>query len=1028
MELDNFALPNKSVKSIKFHIMINRYLSAALLTLALSQGTVMGTDVPAPPISGTYILYGNSMFDFSAGTNAYLSGGVPLEYSVKVTLDAESELATMDGLLGTRTPYEPVTGKFDPQKRTISFPTPLEEINNPDDFIALDTPTDYHTLLCALKPYGIGYIDTLDGLLFVFSDDGRTLYPSSGFGAGATYQIADNLYAVSDFLEMIYDAVLVRKEAGVSFNIDHRKADIANSFPGIEVKSTFRIYNTGDEPSDFVVASESPMFVVSNPAGILAPGDYADIELKFLSETAGNYLTKITVTNEDTDITFDVSAVCNDLPEYARIVNEGEFNFSTDVDYPWILSDNYGATTVAVCTNSGHEMTHSSLYADIMVSEKHAGILSWSGHCDPFHPVRDAFGVLVDGEERYVSPDGGGSTSSRLRIAPGFHRLEFAYVKGPIVNGSFAQGEDYAWITDISLVEEEIDAHAFIASDERVSFKPKTIVRGVASDSYQVSFMNEGYEDLIFLEAISDNDAFSAELPTDPTATFDISTINVLFHASLPGKHSGSIRVRTNAGDFVIRCSGEAVAVPDFSPIVSKGEFYFDTTIAYPFTVEDGKAFNSTSQKKDRKATSSILVAYFDVPEGYYGELTWKARVSCAGTPGKEMTDYATVYIDGEDNTIQYYGEELSSHTDFAPAVVNLFPGEHFVAFAFSQAGDSKYEGDDRIEVSDLALDIKKMKDNDVMIWGDDEIRFEEVRISKAYNRVIKLTNTGAAPLQIKSVSTTDRFLVDIDPTRLYNTFEEVPVSVSFIPEKAGVFEEDVILETSAGQVKFRCSASVVDDAKTILTEDFEDDLRLWKFIDADGDEATWAMVMMAGNAFHGEGAIQSFSIHSDFSEGPIDDIALTPEFRVPSKGAELSFWLACFNTSVADKLDILAGEGEDYESYTKVETFDLLNAPSYYNEYNCSLEEFAGKKIRIAFRHKLEQSVMSFLAIDDVLVKTDEPDGVDLVIPDGLEVVEMEYFNMQGMKVEPSAEGVYIRRVRYSDGSTQSAKIKVRK
>lgn len=1009
--------------------MIERYLTTIALSLVLCQGVIHGAaNKQAVPESGKYLLYGKSMFDFTEGTNAYLSGGVPLSYTVDITLDGEGK-ATMSGLVGSRIPTNPVTGKYDQEKRTISFVTPLEELRDPEKYTSLASSEDgEYTLLCALNPYGIGYIAALEELTLSFSEDGRTLIPSSGFGAGEAYHVIENMYMIDAYQEMIYDAILLKKETGVSFNIDSRKTDIANTFPGLEVKTSFRIYNTGDEPSDYVVASSSPLFSISNPSGFLMPGEYADIEIKFLSDKVGEYLTNFTITNEEKDIKFDVKAVCNVLPEYSRIVKEGNFVFSTDADYPWLLSDKYGDELVAVCSNTGHEMTHSSLYADIVVSEKNAGILSWTAVCDPFHPLRDAFGVLVDGEEQYVSPDGGGDASSQLRIAPGKHRLEFAYVKGPIVDGSFPKGADYAWIKNLSLVEKEIESHAFFASAERVNFKPKTIVRNKATESTEVTFRNEGYDDLVFIDAISDNDAFSAEIPTDPVSTFDVATVKVHFHTSEPGKHSGTIKVRTNAGEHIIKCSAEAVAVPDFSPIVSKGDFYFDTTIAYPFVVENGVAYNSTSKKKDRKSTVSTLVAYFDVPEGYYGELKWNARVSCAGIPGQEMSDYATVYIDGEETTREYYGEQLSNQTDFAPAAVNFYPGEHFVAFAFSQVGDGKFDGDDRIEISDLYLDLKQMKEKEAIIWGDDKVIFDDARITKAYQKEIKLTNTGSMPLQIKSMRSNGKFIVEIDPTRFYNTFEEVSVNVAFIPEIPGMTSDEVILETSAGDIAFKCEASVVDDPSTLLIEDFEDDLRLWKFIDADGDDATWAMVMMAGNAFHGEGAIQSFSIHSDFSEGPIDDIALSPEFVVPGNGTNLSFWLACYNTATEDKLDILVGEGENLDSYTKVETFNLMNAPSYYNEYVCNLDAFAGRKVRIAFRHALDKSVMSFLAIDDVLVSTDASRGVDAVNHEGLEIVEEEYFNLQGMKVESPAEGIYIRRVRYDDGSMVSSKIRIRK
>lgn len=997
------------------------YIFAGLTIILLSM-IVSLHSYGAEPVSGTYIAYGKSMFDFTAGTNAYMSGGVPVSYPVDISLGQDGK-AIISGLLGTRYQYAPVSGTYDSATGKIHFVTPEEEISSVTPYQLLGESDGYENYLCASNPYGIGYLEVLNELDLEFSEDCRSIYPSSGIAAGIVFPISDRLYTVSGYQEALYDIILLKKEEGVSFNIDHRFADIPNTYPDIEVTSSFRIYNMGSEESDYVIASSSPLFHIHNPSGSLKPGQYSDIRISFVSSSAGDYTTTLTITNEATDIRFDVRALCAQLPDYTQIVAEGESKmiFSTDPEYPWIISDDYAEGPVATNTNSGKEMTESSLYVDLSISEKHSGLLSWKGSCDPYIPGRDLFVVRLDGEEEYISPREGGRTDSEIRIAPGKHRVEFSYKKGALVNGSFALGDDYAWINSISLTESPLPANSCRVSENRINFQPKTIVRGSANEETTIYIINEGYDPLEIHDAVSDNDSFSAIFGSVPVSTFEVYPITVKFHSSVAGKHSGNLTLHTTAGDIVIRCSGEAIAVPDYSPIVSKGEFWFDTSITNPFTIDGDKAYNSTSMKKDRKQTSSILQAMFEVPEGYYGELTWNARVSSAGTE-QEMIDYATIYIDGGDTAQNYCGEMDASHLSFAPAQVNFYPGEHFIAFAYNQAGDAQFEGDDRIEVSGLSLELKKMAENEVRSWGVPEVSFDNVKISKAYIREVNLVNFGSRPLKVISATSDGPFSVEIDSERLYNTFEKISIPVSFIPEKGGTFKGQILIRTSAGDITVSCLASVADDPTTLIVEDFEDDMRLWNFVDLDGDGVTWALTTSPMNAYHGDFALQSFSIHGDFSEDSIDDIAVSPEFTIPSEGAELSFYLACYNTDVSDSLEITAGGGDDPEQFETVDILNLLNVDQYYNHYRFDLDVLAGRKVRLGLRHRLESPVMSFIAIDDLRVISKAPGSVDC---SNLEkVVSVEYYTLDGLKTNFPQKGFYIRCVHFADGTVITDKV----
>ena len=214
--------------------MLNRKFFTIAIYLLMSFGPTFGAEVPS---SGKYVLYGKSMFDFAEGTNAYLSGGVPLNYTVDVTMDDKGNV-TFDGLMGPHKQYLSITGKYNADTRSVKFITPAETVTSTDPYISLGIVEDNETMLCSFNPYGYGYLKTLEQLSFTFSNNGNTIYPSSGFGVGVSSVISKDLYKI-DYIEAIYDAILVKKGKGVCFALDNRKVNIDNSYPNIAGSSTF---------------------------------------------------------------------------------------------------------------------------------------------------------------------------------------------------------------------------------------------------------------------------------------------------------------------------------------------------------------------------------------------------------------------------------------------------------------------------------------------------------------------------------------------------------------------------------------------------------------------------------------------------------------------------------------------------------------------------------------------------------------------------------------------------------------------
>lgn len=155
--------------------------------------------------------------------------------------------------------------------------------------------------------------------------------------------------------------------------------------------------------------------------------------------------------------------------------------------------------------------------------------------------------------------------------------------------------------------------------------------------------------------------------------------------------------------------------MPDFKSIVTKGAdlMTFSTNAQHPFIVEDGKAYNKSSQVVDYSPLQSSFKVKFTIPEGKLGYISWKGR--SWGTPMSETDyssrDYGMIGMTHPKNsgTKQVWGNDCDAGSDSTFLSNELWadylacvPGDHEVEFYYVQGGDSTYFGKDRLEISDL--------------------------------------------------------------------------------------------------------------------------------------------------------------------------------------------------------------------------------------------------------------------------------------------------------------------------------------
>ncbi|MDO4161015.1 MAG: choice-of-anchor J domain-containing protein [Prevotellaceae bacterium] len=964
----------------------------------------------------TYTLYGKSMFN-DEGDNVFGQGGYDVKYSVYLNFNEQNGEVGINNLINLGTNSSDFNAQYDDANNLITINSP-KELTDKADYTIIGTYNGYDEYLMAVKPYGIGYVEEIEDLKMEVSDNKTRILPQSGMAAVDFYS---NSNYVRGYTDIIYDAVLFKNMTGIKLMSDSSNIHFDRTYSNLSYTKSFSIYNIGTESTDYIVSCEGDGFSIDTPTGMLSSGDKKEITVTFTPTSTGEFTGKITVSSEGDDITINLYATCNANPEYSSIVKEGDFNFGVTGSYPWIIDTEKTGSPVAISSNTDMENTTSVLYATCSIPEHTKGTLSWKGYYSPYFYSSDEFIIYANGVNIYEANIHSGDISDEVVLPAGEYTIEFTYDKGPKIEGMFTPGEDYTYIYDLSLVCEDIDANKATLSTQEIDFSKMFIEDNVSKEA-TVSFKNEGYEDL-YVKEISGTNGFSGIVPDWKIGTFESGDVTITFTTDEAGEYEGNVVISTSAGDFTIACHATVIQMPDFTKIVKNGEFSFDTDADYPFIVEGNTAYNSTSKVIDEDMTLASFTATFTVPEGTYGALTWNGTNSASPLEYYGFGDGGIIEIDGGTDYVYYDGESDASYTTFSPSAVNLSPGEHDITFYYMQLGDGTYSGDDRLTISDLSLVCEALPETSVKVWGSDNVTFSELAVTKAASTTVNLANMGSENIKVLSVNGEGAFSGTADYDALYRTFEEIPITIYFIPETSGTMTGTVTVETTAGTVTINCTGEGTQQENVLLTEDFEDSMILWDYYDEDGDGYSWLRTRQENNPYAHQGSCAgiSYSIRMDGLTTPVDDYLVSPEFTVPEEGATLSYYVRLYTPELADNYYILAGNGTDLSSYTTVVSETVQDLSDYVLK-EVSLNEFAGKTISIAFRHNTE-SAENVLLIDDILVKANTSSDIDNIVSDNKKIERIEYYTLSGMRISKPAQGLYIVKKVYTDESSTSKK-----
>lgn len=970
-----------------------------------------------------YLLVGYSMFDFSLEAedqNVFGAGGRLCSYPVYIATDASEGTFQIYNLvkLSADIAQSPVQGVYDAATGTMSIAT-KPYFQSLDQTAVIAASGTSFIVLQAGNPVGAGYWNDAESLTITAESDGDVLTPTSGFGAfGYEYDDYWGDYNATNLYDVMYNTHLYKVREGVNLLPSTYELNIGECFIGETRQVKFTVINAGTEESDYVLKTTGDGFSADVKAGYLDALESNEVTVTFAPTRLGAHEGKIRIQSEGETIEIIVKGQCTPFPDFAQIVTAGaeHITFTTSNEYPWHISTEVSNAPVAVSSNSGIDNSTSWLGVSVTIPEGQKGVLLWKGFYDPHYGTRDCFSITDNDTEVYSTPVKHQicDVEGAINLLAGDHEIVFSYTKEmSIFPQGVTFGNDRAWLKSLTLNVDDYQGSAASLKNAEVDFERFFLVTNTVESTVKGPvIVNEGYEKLQITE-VKSNGIFYGMSDRTELVPEGSANITVGFRATEPGDYRDDIIVVTSAGEFPIHCHVLVESSPDYSAIVTKGEFIFVPDNSYPFVVEDGKAYNCTAGITDDEETLSVLTAVFNVPTGKYGKLTWDGQVD---TQGNDWTaDYGVTMVDNNAYNLHFYhGQDYAGYYSVEPYEVYFSPGRHLISWGYAQCGDGITYGDDRLTISNLSLEIiSKMPALEV--WAPEPVSMGDV-FDDSFNAVtLQVANLTGDNMAFTKGDTAGDFVLDFDE----EMNSEIPsmglgtVELTYTPSKPGFSSASLTLQSSMGNLVIPVQGSGIDTSLLAFHEDFEDGFAGWKVIDSNKDRYYWEPDVAGTYSRTGFGSAMIGTVFSDYT----DDYLLSPTFTVPQDEPTLEYWRR-YTKNDNNDYDVLIGEDDDPTTFDVVYT-DEGHSMYEFERVETDLSDYAGRTVRLAF-HNRTHDKQSVLIIDDIAVAS--KGSLKAPLTDA-EVVSREYYNLQGIRLAEPPVGVYIEKVVHGDGSVVTFK-----
>ncbi|MCC8113471.1 MAG: choice-of-anchor J domain-containing protein [Bacteroidales bacterium] len=945
----------------------------------------------------------------------------------------------------------PIEGTYDASTGTITVPT-LTSFN--ECTVCANIWNYYVGALFSGTVNSEGKLYPADALVFNYDAEKGIISTNQAFGISEFTQDGSANYG---FYTMYRSFIAALPQDGSNLVKFNDIVEYGETFPNTPVENSIVIVNLGNDATDYVIETEADddAFVSSVTAGTIAGQSQESITYTFSAANVGDYEGLSLIQGEENELTLQLAGTVIPFPDFSGIVETGEFDFSTNIEYPFRPTTLADGTQVARTSTDG-SYGSSELTATFTVPEGKIGLFSCKGYYNNTRYGYDsASGIFVDNLDTSAAyTNYTGELNYEYELAPGTHVVRIQHDQ----NSYTGNPEDYTYVYGYRLDLTDIEADAATLETPTLEFGKSLLVEGEAvTATLYAQMINKGSNKLTVTSITSDNDEFSGVVPNYGADLLSILEIPINFKSTTIGQKEATLTISTNAGDFQLTATAEVLAMPDFSQIVTEGAeyFYFDTDPAHPFIVEDGKAYNASSKELDAVYTKSYFTAYFTVPEGKMGYLSWDG--TSWGTPssigyydygGFNITHPMTAGSKGA------WGEEVDagSYAQFESdsywsTYLCCIPGDHSIEFYYIQGGDNAYYGEDRMEISNLKLHVVDFLEDNVELLTP-EVEFESTYVGpqRYTTATIQIRNTGSNRLYVEDIPAVEPFYGVIPSYNDYG-FEfnsTVDITLWFYPTEEGDFTGDLTIKTSGGDVTVTCHGSTKSLDGIVYPGDFEDAAYGWGTYDADLDGDSWNLgtnMWYADSRYVHSGMECLASASYSYSYGNVtpDNWTISPAITIPTEGVTtLSYYIAAFSPyAYAEHYSFYISEdASSIEAFKTVgpeieETID--ESPEYDENGNVGgwlyrevdLTPLAGKTIYLAFRHH-DCTGQYLIRLDDVFVTNDKLEGINDMLNggNGHGILRQEIYTVDGKAMPRLQKGVNIVVTIYDDGTRSVSKL----
>ena len=658
----------------------------------------------------------------------------------EVSIDGLMNIANFE-LTSTNT----IKGHYDATAKTITISTPgYDPDKGQNDYCVYGTMMYYGSPIYlalfagqfsetpdAQGQYGLY---TVDNLIFDVSDDLTTLTPRTGYGCYG-FAVGDNRQ--QGFLNFYKSATFFERPNEAKLLVGAEQVNLSGSTitAGATVKTVVKLSNIGRTETRFTCSYDGSKTEVLYGSEYLKAGETADIQVNMYPTEVGTFQNQLTFTADNgSTAVVNITAEVGAAPDFSAIVKKGDITFSMTDDLPFVINNDITGFPVAVSTNEMEATGSSSIVANVRVPEGKVGVFSWKGMSESNHPNGGAK-IFIDGVSYldnvydyynegfiYAPIDG------FMTFGAGSHEILFTnYINMNSYLYGWVDTPYRTYIYDLSFETQDMKANNAIQIDNSVDFGRHYIDKLSTKDVATISLLNTGTEPLQ-VTAISTDGPFSGIVADETIPYGAMCKVPITFEATQPGTYTGQVVISTTAGDFTVDCAATAETIPvDYTPIVTGGEFSFNTDLTYPFIQENDYAYSSTSKmpRIDGKLIS-WLEADFIVPEEKVGVLSWTGVNSSADwlyfLGDKTFNDGTRIKID--DTVVrEFCGEDPASSTAFDRNELIFAPGRHKIRFEYEKILREP-GGEDMFRLSNLRLiidtsDIHTMESDNSVVNTD---------------------------------------------------------------------------------------------------------------------------------------------------------------------------------------------------------------------------------------------------------------------------------------------------------------------